>query len=337
MTYRTDLAGQPLDIESPVSGVSFRRFKGEDDYGDMARLLMVTSKADGGYRYETADRIAVGYANLTNCDPYLDMIFAEAEDRPIAYSRVFWEDRLDGERAYGAFGWLDPGYRGRGIGTAMYEANEARIGMIAAQHAADLPKHVITVAAESDASGMRLVEKHGFEPDMYLADMIRPDLENIPTTVLPEGIVERTPTPDEYRKVWEAEVEAFRDHHGASEPQEAWYEEFLADPNFDPTLWRIAWDGDKVVGAVRSFIDKEQNEEYGRLRGWTEDIFTNREYRRMGIARALLCQSLQAVRDAGMQEAALSVHTDNPLGAYALYESVGYAIERRDIFFKKPL
>lgn len=337
MTFRTDLAGQPLDIESPVADVTFRRFHGEDDYGHIARLLMATSKADGGFRYETADRIAVGYANLTNCDPYLDMIFAEADGRPIAYSRVFWEDKLEGNRSYGAFGWLDPEHRGRGVGTAMYETNEARIRDIAASHPKELPKQIMTVAAEADVSGMRLVEKHGFTPDMYLADMIRPDLTNIPTAPLPDGIVVKTPTPEEYRKVWEAEVEAFRDHHGAAEPQESWYEEFLADPNFDPTLWRIAWDGDDVVAAVRSFVDKEQNEEYGRLRGWTEDIFTRREYRQRGIARALLCQSLAAVRDAGMKEAALSVHTDNPHGAYRLYESVGFEIERRDIFFNKPL
>jgi len=138
------------------------------------------------------------------------MIFAEIEGHPVAYSRVFWEDKLDGNRAYGAFGWLDPKHRGRGIGTAMYEANEAHLRDIAAGHPAEQPKHILTMAAEADSSGMRLVEKHGFEPDMYLADMVRPDLEDIPEAGLPEGIVHRTPRPDEYRKVWEAEVEALR-------------------------------------------------------------------------------------------------------------------------------
>jgi len=71
VTYRTELAGQPLDIASPLDGVTFRRFKGQDDYRHMARLLMDTSRADGGFRYETAERVAVGYGNLTNCDPYL--------------------------------------------------------------------------------------------------------------------------------------------------------------------------------------------------------------------------------------------------------------------------
>ena len=38
-----------------------------------------------------------------------------------------------------------------------------------------------------------------------------------------------------------------------------------------------------------------------------------------------------------MTEAGLSVHTDNPTGAYRLYESVGFEVERRDIFYTKEL
>jgi ribosomal protein S18 acetylase RimI-like enzyme len=165
----------------------------------------------------------------------------------------------------------------------------------------------------------------------------RPNLDNIPEAPMPEGLEVRTPTPDEYRKLHDAEVEAFRDHQGATEAQESWYENWLSDPNFDPSLWRIAWDGDRVAGQVRSYIDKEQNAEYGRLRGYTEDISTVRAYRRRGLARSLLCQSLEAVRDAGMTEAALSVHTENPLGAYKLYESVGFVLERQDIVYSKPM
>ena len=250
MEFRAELAGESLAIAAPFDGVAFRRFRGAEDYGEMARLLMATSRADGGYRYETRERVAVGYENLYNCDPYEDMIFAEVEGKAVGYSRVFWENQLNGTRAYGAFGWLDPEYRFRGIGTAMYEANEARVRSMAATHPAELPKQIMTYVAVSDVSGVRLCEKHGFTPDMYLADMVRPDLENIPKAPMPPGLLVRTPTPDEYRKVWEADVEAFRDHRGAAERQETWFDEFLADPNFDPRLWRVAWDGDEVAGQV---------------------------------------------------------------------------------------
>jgi len=337
MENRTDLAGQAMEIAPPFEGVSFRHFRGEDDYGEIARLLMATSRADGGYRFETAERVARGYANLYNCDPYTDMIFAEVDGVAVAYSRCLWEQELEGTRAYGAYGWVDPAFRHRGIGTAMYNVNEARLRAIATGHPADVPKKMTSFSAESDVGGVKLLESQGFTPEMYIADMIRHNLDDIPGAPMPEGLVVRMPTPDEYRKVFDADVEAFRDHQGSTEPQEAWFEEWISDPNFDPSLWKIAWDGDEVAGQVRSFIDKEQNEEYGRQRGWTEDISTRRPYRARGLARSLLCQSLEAVRDAGMKEAALSVHTDNPLGAYKLYESVGFVIERQVILYSKPL
>lgn len=337
MDQRTDLAGQALDITAPFEGLQFRRFRGEVDFDDMARLLMATSRADGGFRYETAERVGRGYANLFNCDPYLDMIFAEVAGGVVAYSRCLWEQELNGTRSYGAYGWVDPEYRGRGIGTAMYEANEARLRAIAAEHDPDIPKKINSFTSEKDIGGVKLMESHGLTPEMYVADMIRPDLENIPYAPMPEGLVVRTPRPDEYRKLFDAQVDAFRDHYGATEAQDAWFETWVADPDLDPTLWRVAWDGDEVAGQVRSFIDKEQNEEYGRLRGWTEDISTGRAYRRKGLARSLLCQSLEAVRDAGMKEAALGVHTDNPNGAYKLYESVGFVIERQEIVYAKAM
>lgn len=337
MTYRTELAGQPLDIESPVAEVSFRRFRGDADFEHMARILMATSAADGGTRFETAERVRRSYEHLYNCDPYVDMIFAEAGGRPIGYSRCMWEDKVDGTRTYGAYGWLEPEWRLRGIGSAMYEANERHLRAIAADHPAEIAKSIGTVAAEADIGAMSLFAKHGFEPDMYVAEMVRPDLENIPEAPMPEGLEVRPATEADYRRVWDAAVDAFRDHHDEPEAREEWYRNWLAEPHFDPALWRIAWDGDEVAGQVRSYIDHEENELFGRRRGWTEDISTRKPYRRRGLARSLLAQSLHAVKAAGMEEAALGVHTDNPNGAYQLYESVGFRIVHTDVFFKKAL
>ena len=44
------------------------------------------------------------------------------------------------------------------------------------------------------------------------------------------------------------------------------------------------------------------------------------------MAKALICQSLRVLRDRGMHEAALGVHTENPTGAFQLYLSLGYEV-----------
>ncbi len=88
---------------------------------------------------------------------------------------------------------------------------------------------------------------------------------------------------------------------------------------------------------VLSYIDDRENLAYNRKRGWTEDISVRRPWRRRGLARALLVQSLHAVRQRGMQEAALGVDTQNQTGALNLYESVGFRAVKRWTTYRKPM
>ena len=337
MTSSHSAAGEPLPIEPPFPGVAFRRFQGESDYAAMARILTVTSAVDGGYRAESADRIAASYAHLYNSDPYEDMVLAVVDGEVVAYSRCLWEKELAGARAYKAFGWVDPQFRLRGIGSAMTAWNLDRLANIASSHPDDGTKKIVVMGAQDDVGARAIYERHGFAENWYLADMRRDLTLPIPEAPLPDGLVVRTPLSTEYRKVFDADVEAFRDHHGETEPQESWYDEWRAHPTFDPTLWKVAWDGDEVAGQVRTYVDAEQNRLYGLSRGWTEDISTRRPYRGRGLARALLVQSLEMLRDMGYAEAALSVHTENLTGAYRLYESVGFEIESQTIFWERPL
>jgi mycothiol synthase len=144
--------------------------------------------------------------------------------------------------------------------------------------------------------------------------------------------------PEHLRAIWEADVEAFRDHWGvgSDDSPESW-ERFLSDPLADHALWRVAWDGDQVAGQVRSYVDAEANAGTGRLTGWTEYISVRRPWRRRGLARALLADSLRAVRDAGMTEAALGVDAGNETGALALYESLGFVVHRSELIFHRPM
>jgi ribosomal protein S18 acetylase RimI-like enzyme len=94
-------------------------------------------------------------------------------------------------------------------------------------------------------------------------------------------------------------------------------------------------EADQVAGMVRSFINHDENVEYERQRGWTEDICVRRPWRRRGLARALLVKSLHAIKERGMNETALGVDTDNPNGALRLYESVGFQMTKRFFVYRK--
>ena len=88
---------------------------------------------------------------------------------------------------------------------------------------------------------------------------------------------------------------------------------------------------------IRNFISEEENRRYNRLRGYTEWISVRRPWRKRGLARALLARSLRMHKDLGMNEAALSVDSQNSTGALQLYESMGFRMVTRTPTYRKPL
>ena len=112
---------------------------------------------------------------------------------------------------------------------------------------------------------------------------------------------------EDVRKVLLACDEALRDHWGYSSLTEDDIQHWMADPTFDPSLWKVAWAGDKAAGGVLNYVDQQENDQYARKRGYTETIWVRRPWRRRGLARSLLTQSIQMFVDMGMQETALGV------------------------------
>jgi ribosomal protein S18 acetylase RimI-like enzyme len=121
------------------------------------------------------------------------------------------------------------------------------------------------------------------------------------------------------------------------EPEEGDWVQFLEFPHRDETLWKVAWDGDRIAGQVRSFVNQRENEEFGRKRGWTEFISTAREWRGRGVATALICESLRELQRRGMEEAALGVHVENPHGAFRLYQKLGFEVVSRGAEYERAL
>jgi ribosomal protein S18 acetylase RimI-like enzyme len=185
-----------------------------------------------------------------------------------------------------------------------------------------------------------MLEKTGYQPVRYGLEMVRPDLENIPNYSLPEGFEVRAVLPEHYRAIWEADTEASRDDWGFVEPSEEDYQAWLVDTRiFQPELWQVAWDiaTNQVAGQVRTYIHHEQNKLYHRLRGYTEFISVRRPFRRRGLARALIVQSLRAQKQVGMTESALGVDSENLSGATRVYEDCGFRVVKRNTIYRKPL
>ena len=115
------------------------------------------------------------------------------------------------------------------------------------------------------------------------------------------------------------------------------FERWFTMPNIDTSLWRVAWDGDEVVGSVMTFIWSDENEQLGLNRAWLEHISVRRAWRKRGVAKALIADTLRMLRDAGFTDAALGVDAKNPTGALQLYESLGFRQLKTGIGFRKAI
>ena len=320
----------------PIDGLRFRLYGGGEDLPAMLGVYTAAHEADGLEEVTTLEQFKLNYATLVNCDPARDILLAEVDGQLVAYSRVFWQDLVEGGRHYECFGFIRPEWRHRGIGGAMLRHNEARLREIASAHDVE-PKWFSSEGVDTDAGNVALLTGAGYRPARWFYDMVAPSLDGISAPPMPDGIELRPVTRDLYRRIWEASAEAFRDHWGEAEWTEEDWVRFDADPdNADPALWRIGWDGDEIAGAVITTVPEEENERYGRERAYVSAVSVRRPWRRRGLARALLAGSLVAAREAGYTSASLGVDTNSPTGATALYESLGFAPERTFTAYRKP-
>jgi ribosomal protein S18 acetylase RimI-like enzyme len=321
-----------------------RGFRGAEDFPKMLACIEGSKAADGVERSDKLEDITNNYAHLHHCNPETDMCMAEVDGQVVGYCRVSWEiDEYAQQWAGFHFAYLLPEWRHKGIGSAMLRFTELRLAEIyaelkaAGEIPAEMPGVYDCFVNETARDTTHLLERRGYQPVRYGFNMVRPDLENIPDCPLPEELEVRPYQPEHLRKIWEASNEAFKDHWGyIAEPWEE-YERLQHDSSFDPSLWRVAWEGDRVIGMVLSFIDKDENAEYGRLRGYTENICVRHEWRKRGVARALIALSLQALKERGMTEAGLGVDSENLSGALKLYQGMGYQVVKRGITYRKAL
>jgi mycothiol synthase len=323
----------PIDT---LTGLRLRPYAGEPDLAGLTNLLNAEAEADGIERRATEAelRVLYGFPN-EHFDPARDVTIAEVDGRIVAHAEREWIDTTDGLREYRLDGAVDPEYRGRGIGATLLADSERQMRALAATHDTALPRVFGSWSADSQARDARLLTRAGFEPVRWFFDMTRPNLDDIPDVPLPDGLELRPITRDLALHVWRADVEAFRDHWGGFDGSDDRLEGWLARPYTDLSMWVIAFDGDEVAGGVLNTIDPDENAALGIQRGWLSSVFTRRQWRRRGVARALIARSLALHRERGMTSASLGVDADNPSGALGLYEGTGFKVDYRSTAWRK--
>jgi mycothiol synthase len=336
------MTAAPLRVEvpdaPPIPGLAFRRMRLPDDLEAIAALFNAASIADGIDDRDDAEGLAQWYAHASTWNPLTEVVLAEVDGRLVGYGKVHWIDDSDGGRNFAAWGAVHPAWRRRGLGRAILHANQRRLREIAAaqEPVPGMERRFDSWANESQVGAIALLESEGFRTARYFFEMLRPTLDDIVEFPLPPGLEVRPVIPEQHRAIWAADIEAFRDHWGGMDASEETFQRFFSGPDFEPELWRVAWDGDEVAGQCNNMVMREYNAQTGSRRGLLAGVSVRRPWRGKGLARALVSQSLVALRDRGMTDAVLGVDADNPTGALGVYEANGFVVHQRERAFRKP-
>ena len=325
------------DVGVPV-GLVLRPYRGDDDVPDLVRIINAEWQHDGVPARYTVEEKLVEHSHPSEAfDARRDVTMAEVDGAVVGYGIRGWVDVNDSfVRTYRVDGSVVPEWRGRGIGRAVLRESMRLARELAASHETDRARVFGSQSHDGQPADEALLASEGFEAVRYFFDMARPALDDIPDLPLPRGLIVRPTTAADARAVWEADVEAFRDHWGGHEASDENFLRWIESPGADPSLWVIAFDGAEVAGGVIVGIYPEENAALGVQRGWLDSVFTRAPWRRRGLARALMTRALRMIRDRGLTSAALDVDSANPTGALGLYESLGFEVERRSTAWRKP-
>jgi ribosomal protein S18 acetylase RimI-like enzyme len=267
-------------------------------------------------------------------DPHLDFPrhtrVAVRNGDIVGYGRLWHRPSDTKESRVFLMGGVDPRHRQRGIGSALLAWQiEAGRELLSASPP-ELKRYLRTMAYDFEQEAIALYEKHGLRAIRYYDELLRPLDHLLGVTPIP-GIELRPWDPERTEELRKTYNEAFADHWGSTPlDEEAWAHRLGASGTRTDLSW-IALAGDEVVGLTLNAHYPADQELTGRIDGWIMGLGTDRQFRKRGIASALVMQSCHTFRQQGFTHAALGVDSASPTGADRIYRRLGFESMHRSI------
>jgi mycothiol synthase len=292
------------------------------DVDAIAATLNIHSAAVLGTPWVTAPEVR-SWLDLPGLDPAHDMRVVESPDGTIAGYADIGGGHEPGEPL-----WIDLRVPPRrpDVAARLLEAMETR----ARERGGDRPLRAVVFEPDRDAHSLFRRAGYRHIRSSYHMERI---LDEVPEpAVWPAGLRRRAFVPGaDDERVYEAHMDAFADHWSFHRQHYDEWRHWGFQDGFDPALWLVVEDGPEIAACClcRSFVPSDRD------LGWVAVLGVRRQWRRRGLARALLLESFRELRARGRGRAGLGVDAENTTGAVSLYEGVGMHVARRSDTYEK--
>jgi mycothiol synthase len=299
-----------------------------DDVRAVHELLSICDIAEYGTPDLSEEEIRAQWSSPSQNLETDVWIVLTPENNIIGYSEV-WQR---GQHALlFAFMRVHPDYRNSGIENHLLHLAEAR----ALQHIPEAPpdaRVTLNLWTSSLNTEMQQVLEHEGFTRIRTHWRMEIDMEQAPPAPeWSEGITVRTFVPgQDDRSVFEMVDEAFQDHWGHMPGNfEEWKHRTVKRENFDPTLWFLAFEADKIAGGALCAYYMDS--------AWVDTLGVLRPWRRKGLGMALLRHAFGEFYRRGSRKVVLGVDSQNLTGAVRLYLRAGMHVAREDYTYSKEL
>ncbi len=259
-------------------------------------------------------------------------LVAQVGEQVVGYACIdFWPE-ADGTRVYLTLGWVLPDWRGLGIGTSMLRWTEQHILRLASEQHPQEKAEFAANASSTELEATQLLLHEGY-CSMYTVLELGLDPSALPPLIaLPAGLEVRPALPEHLLDITRSVCESYAHEYdggrfdGGCDPEA--FAAKLRQPRHDPTLWQVAWDGDKVAGQVLAVIENGC--------AAVIEVSVRSAWRRRGLARSLLLRALHDLLGRGHCVIRLRTVAEFRTRALDLYESVGFRVLKEFPRYRKP-
>jgi mycothiol synthase len=240
---------------------------------------------------------------------------AEVGNEIVGYGRVSWWSEADGTLVYIMDVQMASAFADNEREGQLLHLLEEKVVGLAKSHN-DAQKIVIgTNESSANEPHLQLLQKEGFAVVWKLVEMEFTRFEMLQNPSVADGFEIRNVRPEDFRAIYEANSKVYEGVFGSVPMSDEDYADFLEDSS-EYKFWFAAWHGDELAGFVLSHIEKG--------RGIMKEVTVLPEFRRKGLAKALLITNLQLLQKSGVTMARLHTDAEGKAGGRQLYESVGF-------------